>query len=292
MRSNIVKCLSSGIKKEIRSVWEEENVTKTSLAATYEVSVRTISRVLLEKDESADEHKLTGYSALLCSTSVSIYKEDDCKVVDRSAPNFKTVREIITAGDFSQECLHEAFSILSVPIYIERFTEGLITVDHKTSTMYYGSFKVEHYLADVVFNKLSTGETVLPLVRFIENLMSNPKKNVVKELYEFLKHNCISINDDGSIKAYKGVRGNYLDKQTSTIDNSVGVVVKMPYLEVDDNPDNTCSYGLHVGSREYADMWGERTMEVKVWPKDVVSVPYDYDGAKCRCCEYKVVGEC
>jgi hypothetical protein len=36
---------------------------------------------------------------------------------------------------------------------------------------------------------------------------------------------------------------------------------------------------------------GERTVIVKINPRDVVSIPTDYDNSKGRACRYEVIGE-
>ena len=62
----------------------------------------------------------------------------------------------------------------------------------------------------------------------------------------------------------------------------------MPRNFVEDNPEVACSHGLHCASAEYAKGYGVLT-EVAVDPADVVSVPYDYDFAKCRCCRFEIL---
>jgi hypothetical protein len=46
-----------------------------------------------------------------------------------------------------------------------------------------------------------------------------------------------------------------------------------------------------VGSEEYATSFGQRTVIVKVNPRDVVSVPLDCDCQKMRVCEYEVTAD-
>jgi hypothetical protein len=76
------------------------------------------------------------------------------------------------------------------------------------------------------------------------------------------------------------------------MDNSVGKIVEMERNEVDDNKDNTCSSGLHFCSESYLKSFGgSRTVIVKINPRDVVSIPTEYDNAKGRACRYEVVGE-
>src|SRR5690606_24725742 len=58
------------------------------------------------------------------------------------------------------------------------------------------------------------------------------------------------------------------------------------------NPNNTCSFGLHVACFDYAKGFGPRLIEVKVNPADVVCVPTDYNGTKMRVCKFEVIQEC
>lgn len=134
-----------------------------------------------------------------------------------------------------------------------------------------------------------------PLVNFMENLMTNPSKRAVTELYGFLEKNSLPITPDGHFLAYKKVRNDYLDIHSGTMDNSVGNVVEMERNEVDDNKDQTCSTGLHFCSQDYLPHFGNgydsRVLIVKINPADVVSIPSDYNNAKGRACRYEVIGE-
>jgi hypothetical protein len=128
--------------------------------------------------------------------------------------------------------------------------------------------------------------------RFVRNLAQNPSKDSRKDLYGFLEACTLPITDDGHFLAYKKVNGDYTDCYSKAFDNHIGKIVEMPREKVDPNRNKTCSIGLHVCSRGYLEHYsGERVMVVKVNPKDVVSVPIDYDNAKMRVCRYEVVSE-
>jgi len=130
------------------------------------------------------------------------------------------------------------------------------------------------------------------LIRLAKRIENIDSFHVRQQLYSFLNHNGHPITKDGKFIAYKKVRGDYTDLHTGTMDNSVGQVVEMPRSMVDDNPNNTCSSGLHVASFDYAKDFGRgRLLICEVAPEDVVSVPVDYDQQKMRTCKYKVVGE-
>jgi hypothetical protein len=76
--------------------------------------------------------------------------------------------------------------------------------------------------------------------------------------------------------------------------NAPGNVVEMERNTVDDNMNNTCSTGLHFCSKEYLAHFGghdSRTVILKINPRDVVSIPADYNATKGRTCRYEVIGE-
>jgi hypothetical protein len=83
------------------------------------------------------------------------------------------------------------------------------------------------------------------------------------------------------------------------MDNSPGKIVEMERNAVDDNMHNTCSTGLHFCSKEYLPHFGnrdsgkkaDRVVILKINPRDVVSIPADYNATKGRACRYEVIGE-
>jgi len=162
---------------------------------------------------------------------------------------------------------------------------------------------------------------VEPLVAFMENLMQNPSKRAVNELYGFLEKNTLPITPDGCFLAYKKVRGDYLDCHSGTVLNKPAIyltdedktkiaeaagkrnevevevvdgvtVVSMERNLVDDDQNRTCSVGLHFCSKEYLRSFhGDRTIILKINPRDVVSIPNDYNDSKGRACRYEIVDE-
>jgi hypothetical protein len=149
-------------------------------------------------------------------------------------------------------------------------------------------------LATRMIDMYQDGFPIDPMVRFMENLMDNPSKRSVDQVYGFLEKNKLPITEDGHFLAYKRVRNDYLDIHSGTISNHVGAVVEMDRNLVDDDPDSHCSTGLHFCSESYLGHFGssdQPVMILKISPADVVSIPTDYDGAKGRCMRYEVVGQ-
>lgn len=128
------------------------------------------------------------------------------------------------------------------------------------------------------------------LLKFARKLQLNPSFNSRQQLYKFLEHNGHPITTEGNFIAYRGVTNDFKDCHTRTFDNSVGSICEVKREQVDDNPNNTCSNGLHVACFDYANGFGPVTVEVEVDPRDVVAVPTDYNGTKMRVCKFKVVG--
>lgn len=151
-------------------------------------------------------------------------------------------------------------------------------------------------LSTRMLSMFTEGFDIKPMIRFMENLHKNPSARSVEQLYSFLERNTLPITDDGCFLAYKKVRtranGDMYDIHSNTIRNNVGDTPSMPRNRVNNNPDQTCSYGLHFCSMSYLGHFGsshDPIVVVKVNPADVVSVPTDYNGAKARCCKYEVV---
>lgn len=125
---------------------------------------------------------------------------------------------------------------------------------------------------------------------FLENMFENPFIDAVQEIYDYCKAMDFEITDDGCFLAYKNVRSDL----GSIFDNGQTKHKIGEYTEVkmyDTERTNTCSKGLHFCSKSYLQHYiGEVTIIVKVNPKDVVSIPVDYNFAKGRCRKYLVVG--
>lgn len=130
------------------------------------------------------------------------------------------------------------------------------------------------------------------LIKFWENLKTNPSYRSREQLFKFLEQNGHPLTEDGCFIAYRGVSADFKDKHTGQWNNAPGAICEMPRTQVDDDPTRTCSAGLHVAAWDYASGFGEKKIEVKVNPRDVVAVPTDYNGQKMRVCRFEVVQEC
>lgn len=154
---------------------------------------------------------------------------------------------------------------------------------------------VHNTLTKRVINFMQQDLPFKPLLNFLCNLMENPSKRAVDELYDFLDVGELPITEDGHFLAFKNVKADYTDIYSGKFNNSVGSICEMKRNQVDEDKDRTCSYGLHFCSIAYlphfSDSNGGKTMIVKINPKDVVAIPADYNNTKGRTCRYEVVGE-
>lgn len=151
-------------------------------------------------------------------------------------------------------------------------------------------------MADYIIRMKNEDFDLGPLEKFTDNLFQNPSFRALNEAFRFIQANQMPITEDGCFIGYRAVTPEYTDIRTQKFDNSIGAIVKEDRNLVDENPDRTCSNGLHVCSLEYINSGGYGRSDspwiiVKVNPRDVVAVPRDYNNTKLRCCEFEVIGE-
>ena len=192
-----------------------------------------------------------------------------------------------------EENLDEIPNLVSAAKRIEQFGKGNFVVDN--GQIFVMGVLAPKVLGDKIVRFSNEGLPYEPLVKFAKNLQKNPSFRAVNELFEFLEKNDHPITENGCFIAYKKVRGDFMDQHTGTMDNSVGNVVEMPRNQVNEDPTQTCSYGLHVANWDYAcNVYSAgvdaKMLEVEVNPADVVAVPVDYNQAKMRVCKYVVLG--
>ena len=127
-----------------------------------------------------------------------------------------------------------------------------------------------------------------PLLLFWKNLNKNPSNRAVTRLFGFLEANRHPITPDGCFIAYRGVREDFMDCHSGSMDNSPGEIVKMDRNKVDES-ENACSNGLHAANYEFARSFGPVCIMIKVNPRDVVAVPEAYGTSKMRVCRFEVI---
>lgn len=156
--------------------------------------------------------------------------------------------------------------------------------------------EVHTYIANKIIEFMENGIPYKYLLNFYNRIRLNPTKESADDMFRFLEHNRFTITPDGYIIAYKKVRHDFKDLYSGTFDNSIGAIVEVDRSIVDPDRNKSCSHGLHVAAFQYAkEFYGSYNgilIEVKLDPKDIVSVPLDYNNQKCRCCKYEVLRVC
>lgn len=209
--------------------------------------------------------------------------------IHKSAANYNMVLEALKNKD--EVALRSALDTKSV---IAEQSRGRIEVINGSIYFNTGTEKRQLHgvITDRILVALREGFDTAPMIKFLDNLMDNPSKRAVDEMYSFLEACDLPVTDDGHFLAYKRVRSDYRDVHSGTMDNSVGKVLEMARNAVDEDKNRTCSAGLHFCSYSYlAHFGGDRIMVLKINPRDVVAIPADYNNAKGRTCRYEVVDE-
>jgi hypothetical protein len=139
----------------------------------------------------------------------------------------------------------------------------------------------------------AAGKNPTPLFNFWKRLQKNPSYRSVEQLFPFLEHVGIPIEEDGCFLAYKAVKADYTDYFTGKTDNRPGAEPEMPRNKISDDPNKACHVGWHCGALSYAQTYGDesrRIIIVRIDPENVVCIPYDESCRKMRICKYKVIG--
>ena len=231
--------------------------------------------------------------------SITVFVNGRPYTVEKSNPNFFALRKALIDANYA-----DIPALVNVEHKIVNFSHGKLRVND--GEVFYGTEKLHGVVVTKLLELLKAGaKDAEPLLNFIDKLMSNVSANSVNELYSFLSYKSLPITPEGNFLAYKGVKNNFYsssgNKNTVVVQgkvndqgqilNTLGSTIEVARRSVDDNKDNHCSFGLHVGSFDYATSWAGptgRLLVVEVNPADAVSVPTDCSFQKLRVSKYKV----
>lgn len=226
-------------------------------------------------------------ASIVGPTFITVMMSGTTHTINNDHANYADIREALKTKDFDtvEKLINVAQSVIN-------YVSGRVRIVNEQ--VFYGDFEVKGSIVHRIISMMREGFDAAPMIKFLENLMSNPSKRAVDELYGFLEATALPITEDGCFLAYKKVRDDYRDFYTGKMDNSIGTVLEMPRNQVDEDKDTTCSYGLHFCSLSYLPHYhgGQgRVLIVKINPADVVAIPSDYNNAKGRAARYEVIGE-
>jgi len=225
-----------------------------------------------------------------------VFDSGESATVYKSQPTFNDLIQAVRHKDWKL-AYNIAFPAEEIANKIKQGSGRIVTqqvrIDH--GIVLYNGVAVHGTLVDRMLTMIDTGFDVGYMGKFLENMMMNTSYRAVNELYGFLEKSNLPLTEDGCFLAYKRVRNNFKDLHSGTFDNSPGKTVKMKRRDVNEDKNKTCSSGLHFCAHSYLSSYGNssgnRTIMVKIDPRDVVSIPVDYNNAKGRCCKYTVVCE-
>jgi len=227
------------------------------------------------------------YPYLIQGKNIVVVIGNKSHTISKTHITYQKVLDAIKAGDWDT-----VKDVIEPKKVVLNYGQGNVSVQGET--LFWKGIEMHNALSKRMIQMLQDGFPIEPLVFFMENLMSNPSKRAVTELYGFLEKNNLPITPEGHFLAYKRVRNDFMDIHSGTFSNAPGMICEMERNQVDDDQNRTCSTGLHFCSIDYLPHFGNsdsRTVIVKINPRDVVSIPNDYNNAKGRACRYEVVGE-
>ena len=244
---------------------------------------------------------MANYPYIASEETATLLYEGKPYTLQSSHPNFAPFKKALLDEDFET-----AINYLDIKKQIKEFADGELKVENG-SVYYYGT-QLHGKVVDKLLELLESGMKVgNPFIKFVKNLLDNPSNNSVEELYDFLSYKSLPIDDDGYVIGYKGVCSDGWSKSGNThtivlqgevnergqIKNEVGDTIEVQRRSVDDNRQNQCSHGLHIGSFDYANNWASdgKLLLVRFNPRDAVSVPQDDECQKLRVCKYEVLEE-
>ena len=243
-------------------------------------------------------------AVIASNRSITLMKMDTKPIqhitTQEGSPNFLSIRKAVLDND-----LDLAFDLADTKRKIEQNLKnsGFTLVE---GVVKYGSYVLDTIVSNKLVRLIKEGASNLDSIRnYVDEILRNPSSSSAKELFDFLGYKELPITPEGNIIAWKGVRkdGYSVMGNTETvvlqgevdsgghINNRVGDTIEVDRICVDDNRNNTCSHGLHLGSYDYARSWGERLLLVEFNPADAVSVPQDCSCQKLRVCKYKILAD-
>ena len=259
-------------------------------------------------------------ASVITDSGLCIFVDDQQYVVPSNHPNILKIKEALKNRQYDQ-----IVELVNVRKAVAQYLGKDRSFVLKNDLIHLNDRPFSDAVTDKVLSMLEAGNDAEPLFAFLRNVRLNPSKTAQDELLLFCVANGFMITEDGYILAYKSLNDEYKDIHSGTVLNKPGhlmteterrslpqtvngvttttafdgkkdiTIVSISRGQVDDNREKTCSVGLHFAAFGYASTWaGDRIKHIvvmKIHPRDVVSIPNDYDNQKGRCCRYQVVSE-
>lgn len=211
-----------------------------------------------------------------------------------SHPNYQQIISDLKAGAYDR--IHD---LINTTHQIKRLVSDTtpdmngIVIDTASGVVLIDGHELDNAIVGRIIRMATEGFDVQPLRLFLANMMQLPKV-VADRVFEWVEAGAMPITSDGCVLAYKRVRDDYTSFYDGKTRNDVHSIVSIPRALCDDDQRNTCSAGLHFCSQEYLPQYhggAGRVLVLKINPKDIVAIPFEYGISKGRACRYEVVTE-
>jgi hypothetical protein len=257
-----------------------------------EYTEESIKFEVAEAVQAATKQIIEPLQYLITPAVLVVVRDGKPLTIDKTHKNFEKIQASLEAGNWQ-----DVLDFIDMKNTLSRYSNGRVTVENGKVTLDgepVAGKVVQRLVSSLLEENL---EALEALSSFLDKCDENPDHRVVSRIYDFISHNDLRLDKEGYVLAYKVVQHNYLDKYTSTMDNSPGQLVKMKRNKVNPLDHETCSFGLHVAAKAYIPQYGspslrtggDRVVLCRVNPKDFVSIPTDYNSMKARVCEYVVL---
>jgi hypothetical protein len=258
-------------------------------------------------------------SFLITDTGITLFIDGQHYAISQDHINYGRILAKLTAKDFDG-----LVELTDVRAGVRRFVSTDPEFAFTNDLIAFRGRPFSECVTDKVLDLIEAGNDASALFKFLRLVRANPSAVAQEELLLFCVANNFMIDTEGFIVAYKSVNENYtaihdgktfykpallmtpaeilkyaggvtVNGVTTRIGTGNRTVVSMERSAVDDRRENTCSYGLHFASFEYASTWAgqanKRLLAFGVNPAHVVSIPNDYGNQKGRASEIVVYSE-
>lgn len=214
-------------------------------------------------------------SYVITMDSITVQFPDGPLTVTEDHASFEDIWDILTdlhRGPVqAQDTVDALWALMSPTARLQEWSGGGFEIKNGTI-----SFRGENlpeeatHLLLPLFEEGNSGWVAF--ANFWARLMRNPSFRATQELLGWVRTHHISLDMEGYLYFYKGVRPDYTDSFSGTFSSAPGEHNFMERNKVSDDSNNACDHGFHVGTLGFARAYG-RVVIVRVDPADVVRVP-------------------
>lgn len=218
---------------------------------------------------------------------------------DSGHPNFSRIRDALAHGTEPESVIADLFD--GTRAVAAKFAQLSERTAIRNGHVLFDGDPVPEVLERQVLRFMDAGiDQWQPLINFWELLSQNPQEHSRTQALDWLNTHAFAITPEGHVVGYKGLGSDGRSihsggavvngvQVSGSVPNEDGSVIEMARSSVQHDPRVGCSYGLHVGTLDYASSFGSIVKMVTVNPRDIVSVPTECSWAKMRTCRYTVV---